>query len=72
MANGNPDCDPVWQYLLVMSDRLAAVGAGIKSIGGFHTAEELEPLAQAASKALYQLNKELDKLTEWVYEHPEV
>lgn len=69
MPNANLDCDPVWQYLLVMSKRLAAVGAGIEAIGGFHTAEELEPLAQVASKALYELDEELEKLAGWVHEH---
>lgn len=64
-----PDCDPVWQYLLVMSERLAAVGEGIKAIGVYHTAAELEPLAQTASKALYELDEALEALAGWEHEH---
>lgn len=59
------ECPPVWQYALIMTDELIGLANGIKTIGGFHTAAELEPLAHVADKAVEDLRAELEKLTGW-------
>lgn len=68
MPTANDTCPPVWQYLLIMGQELIGLSKGAALIGGFHTAKELEPLAQVADKAVEDIREELEKLTGW--HHP--
>lgn len=65
MSNGNPECPPVWQYILIMADELTGLANGAKAIGGFHKADELEPLAKVLEEAVEDVRDELEKLTGW-------
>ena len=68
MANGGPDCPPVWQYILVMGDDISASVKSLAFIGQFHKPADLEPLAQWLDQVAKEFRERVEELTGWEHE----
>lgn len=69
MPNNLPDCDKIWQYVLIMMDDIRGTLNGLEKIGWYHQAkndqDQMNELAQYTEEVAEGLRSRAEKLTGW-------
>lgn len=61
---GSPVCDPIWQKLLLCSERSAGVSSSARRQGKYLTHAQQRKLIKMMEKYEYDMNKYLESFTE--------